>query len=561
MKRFNFKSIFFKNFTIFFMLMMLVLIFVAAYIYNATMTSIRKEIDAINVSTNQNFETMCEKMFRESEYIASKIAINTNIRNYILEEGSVNLFSNLEDNICSEVQKYKGINTYLHSIYVYSGASDSVCNGNSIIDAETFEEGMWMKDINKSNEKEFLAVYRKVNNKYPNVVSFVKFVNDYEHSGVVVVNIDLGEFAKNFNSSDKNQMKYIIGGDNTVLYANDASLIFEKLDNAQISEALSKDDVYSEIASQYYDWKYICITKADAYKNEIKLSIYGVLSICLAMFIITIIFGTVFARESSKPIKTIAEMFDEIDDSYIDDMSDYEVECIVENIMKLINKNKDLEKELESELKRMSEIKYTALQLQINPHFLNNTLNMIGIKARKENADSKIPKMIHDLAKLMIISMDNRHELITVRQECEYMNIYADLLKQRYGDIIELQIRDNGLGNAKVIRLILQPLVENAVFHGILKSKHRGIISIVFEKMNEDLSITVADNGAGMTAQECERLNRHVSRQHALEDKEHLGLKNVNERIKIMFGNNYGVRIFSQENKGTSIVVTLPLRQ
>ena len=208
----------------------------------------------------------------------------------------------------------------------------------------------------------------------------------------------------------------------------------------------------------------------------------------------------------------------------------------------------------------MSEIKYTALQLQINPHFLNNTLNMIGIKARKENADSRIPKMINDLAKLMIISMDNKHELITVRQECEYMNIYADLLKQRYGNIIDLRVQDNGLGEAKVVRLILQPLVENAVFHGILKSGRRGIISITFEKADEDLKITVADNGAGMTTQECEMLNRQAGRHHALEDSKHLGLQNVNERIKIMFGNNYGIRIFSRENDGTSVVVTLPFR-
>ena len=559
MNRIKFKSVFFSNFIGFFLLMSLILISVTVYMYNVVISSMRAQIDTINNTTNRNYQAMCEKAFRESEYTMSKLIVNNDTRNFVFGEESLDLFYNLQDNLCAEIQKYKGINTYVNSIYIYSEVNDAICDGYNITETGHFEDSAWLETIQEVSDDNLITLYRKMNNVYPNVISFVKIIKGYQRKGAVVVNIDVDKFAQSFYIDDDNLMKYIVSKDEVILCANDTTLIFDELSEHENVLAPNKNDVYSEIESQYYDWKYVCVTKSDEYRKEIRTAVFRVLLTGLLLLFFAVIFGFVYAKKTTKPIKTIADVLDDVDDSDVDIIHDYEVERIVSNIMKLINKNKNLEIELEKGLEKLNKIHFAALQLQINPHFLYNTLNSIGIKVRKENPQSRIPKMINNLASLMRISLDNKNELITVECECEYTRIYIDLLRQRYGDIIDVNIDYGDTGTYRIIKLILQPIIENAVYHGILKSGRHGLISIMFKKENNNLKITVSDNGVGMTEEEYSRLNESINKSYVLEDKEHLGLKNVNERIKILFGNEYGIEITGAENCGTTVSAIMPV--
>lgn len=427
-KRLKLKGIFLKSFIEFFILMCLILIFVVVYLYNSAMSNIRKEIDTINETTNKNFETMCEKSFREIEYIISKLMVDYDVRNFMLGQNSIDLFYNLKDNVCAEIQKYKGINTYINSVYIYSAVNNNVCDGYDIIKTEDFEDIGWLESINNTGKPNSLTIlYRKINNNYPNVITFIKQINNYEGNGAVIINIHTEEFSQSIDASDINQEKYIITNDGLVLYAKDRTLIFLDAEQSGILNTLDKNDVYSEIQSEYYDWKYICITQFDGYRSEMLISINRILIIGGILLALVLIFSIVFAKESSKPVKTIADIFNNIKSADIEKIPEYEVESIALNIMRLFNKNEDLKIEVEKGLKRLNKVQLTALQLQINPHFLYNTLNSISMKARKENLSSRIPKMINNLAALMRMSLENKENLITIDKDVnilKFMLIY-----------------------------------------------------------------------------------------------------------------------------------------
>lgn len=215
------------------------------------------------------------------------------------------------------------------------------------------------------------------------------------------------------------------------------------------------------------------------------------------------------------------------------------------------------------EQKNFQKAEMKALQAQITPHFLYNTFDTIIWLAEEEKTDDvvKITKAFSDFLR---ISLSRGHEWITVEQELDHIRNYLTIQKIRYADILNYEIQINEkLSDSKIIKLVLQPLVENAIYHGIKNKRGRGHIwvNIDFKEKNQDtILISVKDDGAGFTQ---ERLNQV---QHELNnniDSETLssvyGLYNVNKKLKLYYGDKTeGLKIESEQNKGCTISFEIP---
>ncbi|HQL37387.1 MAG TPA: sensor histidine kinase [Bacillota bacterium] len=216
----------------------------------------------------------------------------------------------------------------------------------------------------------------------------------------------------------------------------------------------------------------------------------------------------------------------------------------------------------------LKEAEIKALQAQINPHFLFNTLENINWMAQL-NGVPEISETVSALAKLIDGSIGRGDRTISLREELEYIDNYMTVLKNRYEDKFEvIKILDEGLMDKKIPRLLIQPLVENAVKHGIGKSRRKGIIRLEAFREEGHIVFEVEDNGMGMTAEELEALNKRLQEDElilegngAVPARKSIGLENVNRRIKLLYGSSYGVKIESSYDEYTKVTVRIPDEQ
>ncbi len=195
------------------------------------------------------------------------------------------------------------------------------------------------------------------------------------------------------------------------------------------------------------------------------------------------------------------------------------------------------------------------LQAQINPHFLYNTLDSIAILADCHREDDVIT-MVTSLSTFFRNSLNKGEDIISLEAECNQVKSYLEIQQIRYSDILEYELDIPGeLMNCQVPKLILQPLVENALYHGIKNRRGMGKITVTGEAKGSDLFLRVQDNGAGMTEEQVQELRDGV-----YEDKHTgLGLVNVHKRIKLYCGHPYGLSFESEKGKGSTVIIHLPL--
>lgn len=212
------------------------------------------------------------------------------------------------------------------------------------------------------------------------------------------------------------------------------------------------------------------------------------------------------------------------------------------------------------------QVELAALQSQINPHFLYNTLDAIRGQAIQDN-NREVAMMIQTLSAFFRYSISRKGNAVTLRDELDNVQNYMKIQQYRFEDRfrLDMEIEDPEVYDYYVPRLILQPIVENAIQHGLENIREGGLITIDVEE-TDDLIIMISDNGRGMTLQELDELNGRILAEKA-EKKEspssekHKGiaLANVQKRIELFFGVPYGLHVYSSIGQGTDVEITLPI--
>lgn len=212
----------------------------------------------------------------------------------------------------------------------------------------------------------------------------------------------------------------------------------------------------------------------------------------------------------------------------------------------------------------LNEMEIRFLQHQMNPHFLFNVLLTIQIKA-KRCRDETIYHMVSTLSSLLRASIyTNNIEMITVREELEYAEFYLYLQKMRFDDRIsyEIVIEDDSLKECMIPKFVIEPIVENAVIHGIENTESQGRIKITLKKEGEVLTAEVKDNGAGFDVEKYRLSLEEEKKEDGIrKSREKIGLRNVDLRIRHIYGEKYRIEIKSEINKGTVIRIRIPIKE
>lgn len=257
-------------------------------------------------------------------------------------------------------------------------------------------------------------------------------------------------------------------------------------------------------------------------------------------------------------IRSYIQGQDEISEAFSD------LEVMVRNI-----KKKDAEmyeaRINEAELRNEQQVmEFKMLASQINPHFLYNTLETIRMKAFAAN-DKEVARAIKLLGKSMRYVLENTGtSYTTLSRELEHVNVYLDIQKLRFTDkfdgITEIG-EDVDPEKIYILPLLLQPVVENAILHGLEERERGGIIKISVTKHMEEqelLCIEVSDNGCGMTEEELAQLRRNIEQKDITRSKS-IGLYNINQRIKLTYGDAFGIQVLSVPEEGTRVRLYLPV--
>jgi two-component system, sensor histidine kinase YesM len=201
----------------------------------------------------------------------------------------------------------------------------------------------------------------------------------------------------------------------------------------------------------------------------------------------------------------------------------------------------------------LKDMKIKSLQHQMNPHFLFNILLVLQIRAKK-SSDETLYKMISSLSHLLRGGIyGEKIPFITIEKELQYVEFYLYLQEQRFGEKLKYSINiEEGLNHCVIPRLSIEPIVENAVIHGVENNTENVQISINVISKRDELSITIEDNGCGFDVDNV---------REELEPREKIGLNNTEKRIKLIYGNEYGLNVSSQIGQGTKVIMTIPRKE
>lgn len=235
-----------------------------------------------------------------------------------------------------------------------------------------------------------------------------------------------------------------------------------------------------------------------------------------------------------------------------------EIGLLYRGFESMVNRIQALIREVYESEKTKKELEFQVLSHQINPHFLYNTLDSIRWKAENQHM-TEISRMVESLGNLLRLSLNQGNELTTVKREIEQVNAYIQIEKARMGKSLKIVfLVDDDIMQMPFLRLLLQPLVENAIHHGIGNNPERGKIVLTGKSDNNDILLELSDNGAGIPPHVLEELDSHD--QSGLPNHRHgVGLYNVNARLKLYFGEAYKLDIRCKPGEGTRITIRHPI--
>ncbi|BFT71074.1 sensor histidine kinase [Paenibacillus sp. P36] len=438
-----------------------------------------------------------------------------------------------------------------------------------------FEEQPWYKNAKAEGGKSVISaphVQNLIQNEYRWVVSLsreLKSADGITGEGIFLVDLNLSvlnEICSHINLGKRGYV-FIIDKDGSLVYHPQQKLINSNLKTEMIDQVKqsgsgsfvtgegNKKRIYT-IQETHFGWKIVGVAYASeliANQNQINLSyfLWTILALVIALYLSFFI-----SRHLSRPIKLLQSSMKQVEKGDFSIRSEFrsgnEIGQLGQTFNIMVGRIKDLMNQIiqNEESKRKSEMK--LLEAQINPHFLYNTLDSIIWMAERKKHE-EVVLMTSSLAKLFRAIINKNNETVPVRVEIEHITNYLLIQTLRYKDKLDFQIDvDPGILDIHIPKIILQPIVENAIYHGIKNSLEPGLVHITGKEDGDTIVFVVADNGVGM---EPEKLDQILKMKDGI--VRGIGVSNVHERIKL-FGHEFGLSFHSEKWEGTEVTIVLP---
>ncbi len=521
------------------------------------------------------------------EKISLTIQNDTQIQNYLKNPENENPRDLKE--IQNRMQTYVRAREDISNILIV-GPNNSILSGDpdTVINPWTsIKEKEWYTRALQADGKTVVSssyVQDIMEGRYPWVVSLSKEIFSLENKqslGVLLVDLKfnrINELCRSLVVGEKGY-NFIVDNNGNYVFHPTQQLVYSNLRSEPIKSILnllgeSQENIYHDSdryfmveTSELTGWHIVSVTHdsdiiPDWEYIQITYTIIG-----LILFLIVGFATNKISAGITKPVRKLQNIMKSVDTGEFqivgsiqatDEIRELarEYDIMVGRIRELMAANTR-----EQELKRKSDLK--ALQAQINPHFLYNTLDSI-IWMAEMGQSKEVVHMTSALSKLFRISISKGKEFITLKDEIAHVESYLTIQKMRYKDKFKYIIDiDPSLYDLTILKIILQPLVENAIYHGIKEVDYTGMIKITGKRENDIIILKVIDNGKGMTEEELQDLMKGietpVEKQPGL-SKHGMGVRNVNERIHLYFGREYGLSFSSSLKHGTTITVKFPFK-
>lgn len=575
-RHFKFNSIFLRTFLFITVLTVIPFIVLSIMFYSNTLKNIREEITLENSYIFDNSVNIIDRTLMEVDTLTSSLASNESTQLYTINNVSTDSFKT----ISRLAKTLPIIYRYIDSIYIYSEPTDTVIIDNNSIPLSDLSDTDWINAYRAVTSPKGTIIPRSKNNVYPQLITIIKpiYVAD-EKKGAIIMNINAQSI---YNSMLYQQYKdgrlfFLVNADNKIIISSELSYFNTYPDDIGLNtltiESNPKNSVY-EINDKNYvvlsgdstisDYKYISAYPLELYEHKLSTMKLQIIGILLLLMIIIFILAYVASVRSYSPLNEIISFLDNSQppaDS-IEEEDKNELMYIINSIQTHINDKTKMAEILEERMKLLRKSQYDMLQTQINPHFLYNTLETINWMAyNMSNSENPVSKSLINLASFFRNTLTSGY-FVSIENEIKYTKEYVNILALRYSDLFDIEWDiDESILSYTIIKICLQPIIENAVYHGIKQKNDKGLIKIKGLCDDNNIILIVSDDGVGIEKDALDELNKTLSETSFTNEKSHIGLSNVNQRIKIIFGDSYGIHVESTVGVGTDVYVTIPKKE
>ena len=398
-----------------------------------------------------------------------------------------------------------------------------------------------------------------------------------EKEGVFFIDLNYSAISELCDQSMVGNQGYafIVDADGNIVYHPQQQQLYNELQTENIdlvmnagSDIVTWGDginkkMYSISRSEKTGWTVVdCVRVEELLRRSNEAQSIYVL-VAMGLMAVALFFSRFVAKSITLPIQRLCDSMERVQegDFSVSDIvvdSENEIGSLTKSFNVMTQRIHELMAQniREQEAKRKSELK--ALQSQINPHFLYNTLDSI-IWMAEGKKNEEVVLMTASLACLLRQSISNEDELVSIGQEIEYARGYLTIQKMRYKDKLEFRIEvEPSILNIRLIKLVLQPVIENAIYHGLKYKESRGLLLVKGFMKNGNAVLQVIDDGVGMDQETLD----HIYERHKVDYHSNgVGIYNVQKRLQLYYGNEYGIVYESKPGEGTTATITIPGQQ
>jgi len=512
--------------------------------------------------------------FGSISHIASLLSINDMIRIYLFNDKADELFPEIYNQIHSQLVAYEKSCTAVDSIYLFPACGDELFLSSqptpTLLTKESDASALSAVEL----LQESIFIPRKKDSRYPYLMTLCLPLSRAEMQAMIAINIDIAQIATLVDEKqDSLQHIYIVSDEGTLLYRQGQQNIPEALDTVPelihfdsskkfFSNYIAEDQpyIYVQQHSKKYNWYYITVTKPQSYIGKGYDLFSSLLTLVPWILVLAVLIVIWIVWLITNPVRTISDFLDNPLAELPETISEPETQKIIHHLMMYIQTNNSLSKELDKQLELQNKATYYALQSQISPHFLFNTLNLIrNIELEALGFDHKAPEMTLTLSRLLQYALGASH-FASLKTEFHYTELYLKILNQRYKEKLHFTLQIDAASTDVIVpKLILQPIIENAVFHGCSHQldMHNTIL-VEATADNDYCHITIRDNGVGMSYEKLQALQDNLKNVKSI-PTDSIGLQNVALRMHLTYGGNSTIHINSILGVGTDIRLAIPI--
>lgn len=553
-EKYKFNSLFFKT-NFIFVSVILVIIFVfygiMFYIINKNNNDELAKVTYNDLTVLQN---NIENTFDSVTLIANKLSSDQNIK-FAVSGINTNIFDVLDKSVTEKINEYRVMNYYIDSIYVFSDDEKVIYSNEGKKPVNMFDDMGWYDDY-KDSDDESMIIFRKKCDNFPNVATIIRRIRGISNNSTIVLNVNLNMLSRKNLINDTIE-QYVVNDDNKIVCTLDDNLYFCDIDDLinegsfESKQNFNKGSIVFTKQSEVYGFKYV------EKKSVVPNASYSIIAfiLTLAVIFVVVIISISLSVKFYKPFYDLADMSDRkiIEMDINSSRTTGDTVMMAKRMLKMLNETDETKEKLFKQFEKAERFKNLSLQLQINSHFIFNTLNVISLSVSSEyGRKAKAVKDINNLSKFIRYIIDTENNIVSVEDEISCVLVYLEILKTRNDSLVVEWSIPEEMYKIKIPKMSLQPLIENAFFYGNMSDSDNVVIKISAGEDNGKIYLDVHDNGKGMSEKKIAEVYERINKDDVFYSK-HIGLKNVHQRAKIMYGDDYGIRIFSEENKWTTI--------